>query len=211
MNSITHRSTSRSRVAMCLAASLAGLVGCDESGSETELLLDGEGPVVRLSMLLQSELATDDLAAADVDRWVATVDKELEYAAALEPHWTDEIRGAVETAIAARGRADATDGPAREAAAAEARELLDAVPWTAWTTTLIACVDEHVSEADVAEARDSRSTRDPGWQARVRRADRLRTGAGEAMREDDARRSLQRAFYACQIASQLAGASLGVG
>ena len=188
--------------------------GCDETDSDTADLLDGEAVPLALSTLLRegeppvtTGPRSDDAA---VEYWVRTVDKELAYARRLEAHWTEVVREAVEVASAARQRVDGATGLAREAAAAEARDVLDHVPWNEWSAILIACVDARISEADVAEARDSRTNRDPAWVAKVRRADRLKHGAGESLRELDARRSLQRAFYACELASQIAGDPLGV-
>lgn len=197
-------------LAVVAVLALGGLTlgACDETGPDGGLDDLDSGGAIPLSSLLGagSELEAPDIP--EVDRWVQTVDRELSYANALEAHWTDQVRDAVMTATAARRRAETAEGIAREAAVAEAREVLDAVPWSDWSTTLIACVDHRISADDVAQARDSRSGKDPAWQARVRRADRLRKGADEAMREGDARRSLQRAFYACELASQVAGEPL---
>ena len=206
--------------AILVMAAVLPLVGCDDADADAAALLNEDGARMSLSTLLidaerqraGSDGSAADLASlSDVDYWLETVDKELRYAAALESYWTESVREAVDVASAARERARGATGLAREAAAAEARDVLDEVAWNEWTETLIACVDDRISDDDVAQARDSRSGKDPAWQAQVRRADRLRTGAGEALREMDARRSLQRAFYACEMASQVAGVPLESG
>lgn len=210
-SSILHRAFLRGWTRACAVVLVClSFAACDDAGPEGGLdALDGDG-AIPLSALLGAGAALADVPEdlPEVEQWMLTVDRELSYATALEAHWTDEVRDAVKTAAAARGRAESAEGIAREAAVAEAREVLDAVPWGAWSTTLIACVDHRISADDVVQARDSRSGKDPAWQARVRRADRLRKGADEAMREGDARRSLQRAFYACELASQVAGEPL---
>ncbi len=198
-----------SRAVRCLTVAVllwVPLSACDESGADAEL--GPEREAMPLSALLGAEIETGPggtiLGDERVEHWIAVVDKELAYAEALEAHWTVEVREAVGVATAARSRVDGAHGQEREAAIAEARQVLDDVSWTAWTATLIECVEFRITADDVAEARDSRSSREPAWRARVRRADRLKNGAAEASREKDARRSLQRAFYACELARQIA-------